>query len=101
MIEIPIKAGAKNAHSKVLQRLGDNLFEFHFNFLAYQDKPMWVMDIYIDGALVCAGVNLAVGGEITETDNLADDIGRFFFVGRDVTLDNVGIENHLVWLPTI
>ena len=100
MIEIKLPNGAEQAHYTTAIRLGDNLLTLVFNYLSYQDTPMWVMDILRDGTLICSGVNLASGSEITLTDNLPEDIGRFFFVGDDATLDNLGIENHLVWLPT-
>lgn len=99
MIEVALKSGSANAHQRFTQRLGDNLLEFRVTYLAYQEIPAWVMDIYRDGAPVALGLALAAGAVMTEAYNLPDDMGRFVFVGSDATLDNLGKDNHLVWLP--
>ena len=99
MIEIPLRAGSASAHQRFTQRLGDNLLEFRINYLAYQEVPSWVLDIYRDGAPVALGMALAAGAVMTEGYNLPDDIGRLIFVGEEATLDNLGKDNHLVWLP--
>jgi len=100
VIEISLKSGSANAHQTFTQRLGENLLEFHVNYLAYQEVPLWTLDIYRDGAPVALGMALVAGSVITEGYNLPDDIGRLYFVGAEVTLDNLGKDNHLVWLPT-
>ncbi|WP_368648969.1 hypothetical protein ABRY95_13780 [Castellaniella ginsengisoli] len=99
MIEIALRAGSANAHQRFTQRLGENLLEFRVNFLAYQEVPMWALDIYRDGAPVALGMGLCAGAVITEGYNLPADIGRLYFVGAEATLDNLGKDNHLVWLP--
>lgn len=99
MIEIPLKNGSAHAHQRFVQRLGGNLLEFRVNYLAYQEKPLWVLDIYRDGAPVAIGMGLNAGAVLTEVYNLPDDIGRLMFVGIEATLDNLGVGNHLVWLP--
>ena len=100
MIEIALKSGSANAHQRFTQRLGENLLEFRVNFLAYQEMPLWTLDIYRDGAPVALGMGLAAGAVITEGYNLPKDIGRLYFVGAEATLDNLGKDNHLVWLPS-
>lgn len=100
MIEIPLKSGSANASQRFTQRLGENLLEFRTHFLAYQEAPIWTLDIYRDGAPVALGMGLAAGAVITEGYNLPGDIGRLYFVGAEATLDNLGKDNHLVWLPT-
>lgn len=99
MIEIPLKPGSANAHQRFTQRLGENLLEFRVSYLAYQEVPMWVLDLYRDGAAVALGMTLSAGAVITESYDLPDDIGRLYFVGEEATLDNLGRDNHLVWLP--
>lgn len=99
MIEITLRSGSVNAHQRFTQRLGSNLLEFHINYLAYQEIPLWTMDIYRDGAPVALGMSLAAGAMMAESYNLPDDIGKFVFVGAETTLDNLGKDNHLVWLP--
>lgn len=98
MIEIALKSGSENAHQRFTQRLGSNLLEFRVNYLAYQDAPLWVLDIYRDGSPIALGLGLNAGAVMTEGHNLPDDIGRLIFVGAEATLDNLGKDNHLVWL---
>ncbi len=99
MIEIPLKSGSANAHQRFTQRLGDNLLEFRVDYLAYQETPLWTLCIYRDGAPVALGLGLNAGAVMTDAYNLPDDIGRLIFVGNEATLDNLGKDNHLVWLP--
>lgn len=100
MIEIPLRNGSANAHQRFTQRLGGSLFEFRVDYLAYQEMPLWTLDIYRDGAPVALGLGLNAGAVMTEGYNLPDDLGRLIFVGAEATLDNLGQDNHLVWLPT-
>lgn len=99
MIEIPLRGGSANAHQRFTQRLGGNLLEFRVNYLAYQEEPLWTLDLYRDGAPVALGMALNAGSILTNSYNLPDDIGRLIFVGAEATLDNLGKDNHLVWLP--
>lgn len=99
MIEISLRSGSANAHQRFTQRLGSNLLEFRVNYLAYQEAPIWTLDIYRDGAAVALGLGLSAGAVIAEGYNLPADIGRLIFVGTEATLDNLGKDNHLVWLP--
>lgn len=99
MIEITLKSGSENAHQRFTQKLGDNLLEFRVNYLAYQEAPLWALDIYRDGAPVALGLGLNAGAVLTEAHNLPSDIGRLVFVGAEATLNNLGKDNHLVWLP--
>lgn len=99
MIEIKLKSGSAYANQRFSQRLGDNLLEFRIKYLAYQDVPYWVLDIYRDGSPIALGMGLNAGSILTNGYNLPDDIGRLFFVGSEATLDNLGKDNHLVWLP--
>lgn len=100
MIEIPLRAGSANAHQRFTQRLGDNLLEFRIDYLAYQEVPLWTLCLYRDGAPVALGMGLNAGAVLTEGYDLPDDIGRLIFVGAEATLDNLGQDNQLVWLPT-
>lgn len=99
MIEIPLRSGSANAHQRFTQRLGGNLLEFRVDYLAYQEVPLWTLCIYRDGAPVALGMGLNAGAVLTEAYNLPEDIGRLIFVGAEATLDNLGKDNKLVWLP--
>ena len=99
MIEIALNAGSANADQRFTQRLGGNLLGFRVRYLAYQEMPMWIMDVYRDGAPVALGMGLNAGAVMTEAHNLPADIGRFVFVGAEATLENLGRDNRLIWLP--
>ncbi|MBR8654191.1 hypothetical protein KDH83_12895 [Achromobacter sp. Marseille-Q0513] len=69
------------------------------SYLAYQEQPMWILDVYRDGAPIALGLGLNAGAVMTEGYNLSTDLGRLIFVGGHATLENLGKDNHLVWLP--
>lgn len=99
MIEIALKAGSANANQRFTQRLGGNLLEFRVRYLAYQEVPLWIMDIFRDGAPLALGMGLNAGAVMSEAYNVPADVGRFVFVGAEATLENLGRDNRLVWLP--
>jgi len=94
MIEIPLLAGASNAHQRFTIQLGDNNLEFIVNYVT-TIGPAWSVDVYRNGTLLIAGAMLEPGAEISA--NYEAGIGRLIFVGAPVTLDNLGIDNQLVW----
>src|SRR5690606_15630303 len=99
MIEIRLRRGSANAHQRFTQRLGGNLLEFRVRYLAYQEVPLWIMDIFRDGAPLALGMGLNAGAVMSEAYNVPADVGRFVFVGAEATLENLGRDNRLVWLP--
>lgn len=99
MIEIPIVGGAKNSHQAFTLQLGTNLLDFELNYISYLDTHAWSMDIYRDGSLLVAGAMLEPGCDVA--DSYRAGIGRFVFTGAPVTLDNLGVDNHLVWVEDV
>ena len=95
MIRIPLLNGANNTHQKFSVRLGDNLLDFRVNFISYLKNPAWELCVYRDGAPLILGAKLEPGAEVSR--GYRAGIGRLFFVGKEVTLDNLGVENQLVW----
>lgn len=95
MIEIPLLAGASNAHQRFTIQLGDNNLEFIVNYVT-TIGPAWSVDVYRDGTLLIAGAMLEPGALLTQ--NYEAGIGRLVFFGSPVTLDNLGIANQLVWI---
>ncbi len=91
---IPLRAGAQNAHSQLTVQLGDELLELHLNYITLAG-PAWSMDIYREGVLLLPGVMLEPGVILTEVTDIG--IGTMMFSGDEVTLDNLGIANNLVW----
>lgn len=96
MITLKLNGGADNAHQTFSAQLGENFLEFTLNYVTVEG-PAWSLDIHQDGELLVAGAMLEPDSQINE--GLDNNIGRFFFVGDDVTLDNLGTSNSLVWVP--
>ncbi len=94
---IPLLAGAINSHSIFTIQLGDNLLEFTLNYVGLAG-PAWSLDMSREGVLLAAGMMLEPGAVITQPYELDDSIGRLVFTGLDVTIDNLGIDNQLVWV---
>lgn len=96
MTVIPIKGGAANAHSTFSMLLGDNLLEFRLDYITTQKQ--WSLNVSTGGEAVISGAMLESGVEITKTFPTAG-VGRLVMVGDDVTLNNLGVSNQLVWIP--
>lgn len=96
MIEIPLSNGSANAHQRFGVTLGDNYLNFEIDYLSYLDTPGWSMNILRDGTYLVSGAMLVPGADIISTYRAG--IGRLVFVGEEVTLNNLGIDNHLVWV---
>lgn len=95
MITIPLLNGAANAHQRFTIQLGDDLLEFTLNYVTTYG-PAWGVDIVREGVTLISGAMLEPNAVIT--DNYEADIGRLVFVGEDVTLDNLGVDNTLLWV---
>lgn len=94
-IEIPLKSGASNSHSRFEMTLGDNLLSFELDYITFAG-PAWSMNIKKNDEYVICGMMLEPNAEISKSYNAG--IGRFFFTGDDVTLDNLGKNNRLIWV---
>jgi len=95
MITIPLSNGAVNAHPVFEIELGDNTVEFRINWNT--TEQYWSADLYVEGELKCAGVILLVGDELISAYNAG--LGKLVMVGIDPTLDNLGVDNRLIWIP--
>jgi len=95
LITIPLLNGAANAHQKFTIQLGDNLLVFVVNYITLAG-PAWSVDITREGVTLVSGAMLEPNAIIT--DNYNAGIGRLVFTGADVTLDNLGADNRLVWV---
>ena len=94
MITLPLRKGAANAHYTFNIQLGENFLEFTLNYITLAG-PAWSVDIRRDDVLLAAGAMLESGADILE--NYEAGIGKLYFIGEDVTLDNLGVDNKLVW----
>ncbi|MDD2054919.1 hypothetical protein NPS46_20435 [Pseudomonas putida] len=99
MLTIPLAAGVGNAHQRFVVQLGDNLIAFEIDFISYLDAPAWSMSLARGGARLASGVMLEPGSDIIQSYRTG--IGQMVFTGKDVTLDNLGIDNSLVWIPPL
>lgn len=94
MITLPLRNGAGNSHQIFNIQLGDNFLEFTLNYITLAG-PAWSVDIRREGELLVAGAMLEPGADIVQNYNA--EIGKLYFIGQDVTLDNLGKDNKLVW----
>lgn len=95
MIDIPLQSGAANAHQVFTMQLGDNLLEFHLNYITLAG-PAWSMDVYREGVQLIAGAMLEPNAVVSF--GYEAGIGRLVFTGDEVTLDNLGSANKLTWV---
>ncbi|WKL65463.1 hypothetical protein Q1Z72_19440 [Pseudomonas qingdaonensis] len=99
MLVIPLLPGAANAHQRFSVQLGDNLIAFEVDYVSYLDAPAWSMNLLRDGSRIVSGAMLEPGSDIIQSYRTG--IGQMVFTGKDVTLDNLGVENFLVWVPPL
>lgn len=96
MITIPLKNGASNAHQVFTIQLGDNFLQFTINYITIAG-PAWSVDISREGVALISGAMFEPNAVITA--GYEAGIGDLVFIGDDVTLDNLGVNNKLVWVP--
>lgn len=99
MLTIPLRAGSANAHQRFGVQLGENLIDFEIDFISYLDAPAWSMNLLRDGTRIVSGAMLEPGSDLIQSYRTG--IGQLVFTGADVTLDNLGIDNWLVWIPPL
>lgn len=99
MLTIPLAAGVDNAHQRFSVQLGDNLISFQIDFISYLDAPAWSMNLSRSGVMFASGVMLEPGSDLIQSYQAG--IGQLVFTGKDVTLDNLGVDNFLVWIPPV
>lgn len=95
MINIPLDAGAVNAHPTFSIQLGDNLTGFT---LGYLQTGQWTVNVSVDGVSIINGAMLEPNCDILEHLGITESFGRLVFTGADTTLDNLGIDNKLTWV---
>lgn len=99
MLTIPLAAGVDNAHQRFSVQLGDSLVAFQVDFISYLDEPAWSMNLIRAGVMLASGVMLEPGSDLIQSYQAG--IGQLVFTGKDVTLDNLGVDNFLVWIPPV
>ena len=99
MLTIPLAAGVDNSHQKFSVQLGDNLIAFEVDFISYLDAPAWSMNLTRGGVRLASGAMLEPGSDVIQSYQAG--IGQLVFTGKDATLDNLGVDNFLVWIPPV
>ncbi len=92
-MEIPLTGGAVNAHQSFTVQLNSRLIEFKLNYL---QSGQWSVDLYEGQTRLAAGVMLEPNCNIIESNRL--DLGQLVFIGENTTLDNLGVDNHLIYV---
>lgn len=96
MLEIPLRGGAANSDQTFSAELDGRLLDFELKYISYTGQPAWSMNIYQDGTPLVLGAMLEPGADVI--DGYEAGIGHLVFTGAPVTLDNLGVANHLVWV---
>ena len=92
---VPLQGGIDNINYKFNIQLGDNFLQFTVNYVEFAG-PSWSVDIKRKGVTLIDGAMLEPNAIITDDYNA--DIGSLVFIGEDVTLDNLGVDNKLIWI---
>ena len=92
MFVIPLDAGVNQQLFDV--KLGDNFITFRLRWRELINQ--WSCDLLREGQLLAAGIMLTPGVLLTKTNNL--DLGDLIMTGEHPTLDNLGIDNKLIWI---
>lgn len=96
MKEILISGGAENAHQTFTANLGGKELTFRLDFMTYVENPAWNLDISMKGETLVCGLLLKCGVDLLKPYHLG--IGKLVMVGDEPTLQNLGVQNSLVWI---
>ena len=64
--------------------------------MSYVDDPYWNCDLSENEETLVAGLKLVGGCDLLEPYQLG--LGKLIMTGAVPTLDNLGVENHLIWV---
>jgi hypothetical protein len=105
---IPLRNSEEYANYQEYITLGDYSYLFSFHYL---QNGQWRFDVIADGDVgdvptttlndtdyVFLGLMLEGGVDIVSMYQVSDTFGQLFFVGDEVTLNNAGDSNYLVWV---
>lgn len=93
---IPLTGGAVNAHQVINILLGSNFLDITLDYRTIIEQ--WSIKIEQNGIVLVPSVMLEPNINILQNyPELVNSIGSIFFVGDEATLDNLGVNNSLVW----
>lgn len=93
---LPLMGGAEYAHQEFSFLFGTREILFRLDWMPYIDNPAWNLNISEDGAEIINGLLLRGGCDLLSPYQLG--LGRLILTGDEPTLDNLGINNALVWV---
>ena len=93
---IPLEGGPQNAHQTFSVELAGRDITFKLDWCGYVDFPFWNLDILERGLPLVLGLKVVPGCDLVEPYKLG--LGKLVLVGEEPTLDNLGIDNQLVWI---
>ena len=96
MNQIPLEGGAQNAHQTFSVELVGREITFKLDWCGYVDMPFWNLDLLERGLPLVLGLKLVPGCDLIGPYKL--DLGQLWLVGEEPTLDNLGVDNQLVWI---
>lgn len=91
---IPIEGSPKYAHSSLKCSLGLREIEFILNYCPF--LQIWDLTIREDGVNIVAGLTLVIGSNLLQS--VHTDLGKLYLIGDEPTLDNLGVDNTLIWV---
>lgn len=96
MKEIALEGGQENAHQTFTVEMAGRSIDFELDYMGYVDVPVWNLTLKERDQILIAGLLLVGGCDLLEAYNLG--LGKLCLVGKEPTLDNLGVENHLIWV---
>lgn len=93
---IPLEGGAVNAHQTFSVELLGREITFKLDWCGYVQEPFWNLDLLERGLPLVLGLKLVPGCDLIEPYHL--DLGKVVMIGEEPTLDNLGVDNTLVWI---
>ncbi len=93
MKTIPLQGGLNYAHQTFMVAVNSKSYLFDLNYVTTGEY--WSLNISIDNTIQIAGMLLMPNCEISKPFN-KPELGKFYMIGEQPTLENLGIENQLL-----
>ena len=93
---IPLNGGAKNAHQDFVVDIGNHEVTFRLDYCGYVDIPFWNLSMWERNEPIVEGLTLQTDADLLAPYQLG--MGKLIMTGDTPTLDNLGVDNCLVWV---
>lgn len=96
-ILIPLFGGKDNAHQEFNILLGKNncIFELNYNL----NCDAWFLNIKVNKEYIVIGAVLRINSDMLFKYSIKDTFGSLVCVNKEPTIDNIGIDCNLIWIP--